>query len=111
MATRDGVLEIALNSNWFFQDTKADDFIIRTQDAEQNIAIGTKPNQLSAIYITSNVINFNNSVNISGGFSITGQTNTDSNMIVGGNATICNMMFVMGNAILEPTFPSIKHYC
>jgi cytoskeletal protein CcmA (bactofilin family) len=98
MATRDGVLEIALNSNWFFQDTKADDFIIRTQDAEQNIAIGTKPNQLSAIYITSNVINFNNSVNISGGFSITGQTNTDSNMIVGGNATICNMMFVMGNA-------------
>ena len=70
----DGVLEIAMNSNWFFTDTRADDFVIRTQASTQNIAIGVQPNEVSAIYITSNAVNINQPVNITGGFYIVGQS-------------------------------------
>jgi hypothetical protein len=93
--TQDGVLEIALNSNWFFTDTRADDFIMRTQNITQNIAIGTACNTSSAIYITSNSINLNKQVNFSGGFQISGSANTDTDLIIGGNATVSNNMLVL----------------
>jgi hypothetical protein len=101
----DGVLEIALNSNWFFTDTMTDDFVIRTQNTNQNIAIGVAPNAASAIYISSNLINFNKPVSIGGGFQISGQASTYSNLTVGGNATICNNIIIGGNTTLcNPTY-------
>ena len=104
-STMDGVLEIALNSNWFFTDTMTDDFVIRTQNANQNIAIGVAPNAASAIYISSNLINFNKPVSIGGGFQISGQASTYSNLTVGGNATICNNIIIGGNTTLcNPTY-------
>jgi hypothetical protein len=93
--TQDGVLEIALNSNWFFTDTLADDFVIRTQNKSQSIAIGTASNTNSAIYISSNSINLNKPVIFSGGFDIAGTANTASDFVVGGNATVSNNLLVL----------------
>ena len=99
--TQDGVLEIALNSNWFFTDTLADDFVVRTQNPTQSIAIGTSSNTNSAIYISSNSINLNKPVIFSGGFDIAGTANTASNFVVGGNATVSNNLLVLKDTDLR----------
>ena len=99
--TQDGVLEIALNSNWFFTDTRADDFIMRTQHTSQNIAIGTACNTTSAIYISSNSINLNKPVTFAGGFQISGSANTDTDLVIGGNATVSNNLLVLKTSELR----------
>jgi hypothetical protein len=51
---KDAILEVANSNTYFFQDSRLDDFIIRTTDPTQRVLIGTASNQLARLNIGSN---------------------------------------------------------
>ena len=96
MATKDGAIEIAVNSGYVFTNASNDDLLIRTTTSNQSIHFGTYSNDRSAMYINSNSVTITSNLYISNYVSV-GTSNTFSRINVDGGINMTGNIYKNNN--------------
>jgi hypothetical protein len=92
MATKDGVIEIALSNNYFFPNTAVDDMIIRTTHSDQKILIGTTTGAPSTVEISTDAFIVNRGLYIAQSLAA-GKSNAAYQLDVGGSINITGSIY------------------